>query len=425
MATAEMTSISNHETDPASTKRRILMLIENLSFPMDRRMRQEAMALRDAGYEVNVICPRGEHQDLAGYQNYEGVHVYRYPLYWQGSGGLGYILEYGWALSCTFALMLWVSLKHGFDYVHAANPPDLFFLLYKPFGRLGKKFVFDQHDLCPETYETKFQRRDWVWRLLVKLEGYTHRAADLVLVTNQSVYEIARTRGNVPREKLAIVRSGPDLEYFRRTAPQPKLKRGRPYLVAYLGVMSVQDGVDRVVQAAHHLQQLRAKEDVTFALIGKGDCFAQLNELSQSLGLNGTVKFTGRISDEEVLQYLSTADVCVAPDPPIPLNHMSTMNKIMEYMACGSPIVSFDLTESRYSASSAAVYVERDDPKLFAQAIHDLLEDPGQRRRIGEYGYDRVRNELAWSHSARNLIEAYSRLERKLSRQHAAVAAAD
>ncbi|HEX8814526.1 MAG TPA: glycosyltransferase family 4 protein, partial [Terriglobales bacterium] len=316
-----MNSSSNNDPNRRPHHRRILMLIENLSFPMDRRMRQEAAALQDAGYQVSVICPRGDHQDLTGYENYHGVHVYRYPLYWQGSGGLGYILEYGWALSCTFALMLWVSLKHGFDYVHAANPPDLFFLLYKPFGWFGKKFVFDQHDLCPETYETKFKRRDWVWRLLVKLEGYTHRAAHLVLATNQSVYDIARSRGGVPPEKLAIVRSGPDLEYFRRTTPQLELKRGRPFLVAYLGVMSVQDGVDRVVWAAHHLEQLRGNKDVAFALIGKGDCWAQLNELSQSIGLNGTVKFTGRISDEEVLQYLSTADVCIAPDPPIPLNH--------------------------------------------------------------------------------------------------------
>jgi glycosyltransferase involved in cell wall biosynthesis len=420
-----MNLTSNHVPNHPSAGRRILMLIENLSFPMDRRMRQEAVALRDAGYQISVICPRGEHQDLSGYEDYEGIHVYRYPLYWQGSGGLGYIVEYGWALSWTFALMLWVSLRRGFDYVHAANPPDLFFLLYKPFGWFGKKFVFDQHDLCPETYETKFQRRDWVWRLLVKLEGYSHRTADLILTTNQSVYEIARMRGNVPPEKLAIVRSGPDLEYFKRTTPRKELKRGRPYLVAYLGVMSVQDGVDRVVWAAHHLQKLRGKEDVAFALIGKGDCWAQLNELSQSLGLNGTVKFTGRISDEEVLQYLSTADVCVAPDPPIPLNHMSTMNKIMEYMACGRPIVSFDLTESRYSASSAAVYVEDDDPKLLAQAIHDLLEDPAKRDRIGEYGYDRVRNDLAWSHSAENLVEAYGRLTHNLWQQRAAVAAAD
>ena len=411
--------------DKLSQSRRILMLIENLSFPMDRRMRQEAIALRNAGYEVTVICPRGEHQDVSGFEMFEGIRVYRYPLHWQASSGLGYMVEYGWALSCTFALMLWVSLRHGFDYVHAANPPDLFFLLYKPFGWFGKKFIFDQHDLCPETYETKFQRRDWVWRLLVKLEGYTHRSAHMVLATNESVYQIAQTRGKVPAEKMAIVRSGPDLEFFQRTTPQPDLKRGYRYLVAYLGVMSVQDGVDRVVLAAHHLQQLRGTNDVSFTLIGKGDCWEEVKKLAQSLGLNGAVQFTGRIPDADVLRYLSTADVCVAPDPPIPLNHMSTMNKIMEYMACGRPIVSFDLTESRRSAGAAALYVERDDPKLLAQAINELLEDPERRSQIGEYGFERVRNELAWSHSARSLVEAYSRLEQTKSHPKTAVAAAD
>jgi len=404
---------------------RVLMLIENLSFPMDRRMRQEASALRAAGYEVSVICPRGEHQDTSGFEICDGVHVYRYPLYWQGSGGLSYILEYSWALLCTFALMLRISARRGFDYVHAANPPDLFFLLHWPFSWFGKKFVYDQHDLCPETYETKFQRRDWVWRLLGKLEGYSHRRANLVLATNQSVYDIARTRGGVSPEKLAIVRSGPDLEHFRRTQPQPALKRGYPYMVAYLGVMSVQDGVDRVVRAAHHLQQLRPAHDVLFTLIGKGDCWEQLQQLANSLGLNGTVQFTGRIPDQDLLQYLSTADVCVAPDPPIPLNHMSTMNKIMEYMACAKPIVSFDLTESRRSAEAAAVYVERDDPKLLAEAINQLLEDPGRRSQVGQYGFDRVRSELDWAHSARNLIEAYSRLEPSRQPPVAATAAAD
>jgi glycosyltransferase involved in cell wall biosynthesis len=413
------------KTSQTPRPRRVLMLIENLSFPMDRRMRQEAVALRDAGYEVSVICPRGEHQDTKSYELVEGIRVYRYPLRWQASGGLGYVFEYSWAMSCTFALMLWVFIRHGFDYVHAANPPDLFFLLYKPFGWLGKKFVFDQHDLCPETYETKFHRRDWMWRLLVKLENFTHRAADLVLVTNQSVYENARQRGNVPAEKLAVVRIGPDLESFRRTDPHPELKRGYRYLVTYLGVMSIQDGVDRVVWAAHHLQQLRGKSDVLFTLIGKGDCFEQVKKLAQSLGLNGSVQFTGRIPDADLLQYLSTADVCVAPDPPIQLNHMSTMNKIMEYMACARPIVSFDLTESRRSAGSAAVYVERDDPKLMAQAIHELLEDPERRSKLGKYGFERVQNELAWSHSARSLVEAYSRLEKSTSRPAAAVAAAD
>jgi glycosyltransferase involved in cell wall biosynthesis len=389
---------------------RVLMLIENLSFPMDRRMRQEAMALCQAGYAVSVICPRGDNQDRSGFEMYEGIRVYRYPLYWQASSGPAYILEYSWAMLCTFALMIWISVRHGFDCVHAANPPDLFALLFKPFGLFGKKFVYDQHDLCPETYESKFNRQNWIYRHLLRLERHSYRVASLVIATNQSFCDIARSRGDVPPEKLVIVRSGPDLTHFQPTAPVPRLKRGFPFMVAYLGVMSLQDGVDRVVSAAHHLQQLRARPDVLFALIGKGDQWENLRLQARDLGLNGTVEFTGRIPDAELLQYLSTADVCIAPDPPVPLNHMSTMNKILEYMACGKPIVSFDLVESRRSAGAAAVYVDRDDPRLLAKEIDALLNNPTRRQEIGEYGRERLASELDWSHSAGKLVEAYARL---------------
>jgi len=386
------------------------MLIENLSFPMDRRMRQEAIALQQAGYTVSVICPRGERQERKGFEICEGIRVYRYPLYWQASSAPGYIIEYLWALLCTFTLMLWLFLRHGFDYVHAANPPDLFALLYTPFRLFGIRFIYDQHDLCPETYESKFHRRDFAYRILLRLERYSYKVADVVIATNQSFHEIARTRGNVPDEKLVIVRSGPDLKRFRATFPQPALKKGFPYMVVYLGVMSQQDGVDRVISAAHHLQQLRGGRDVLFSLIGKGDQWANLRQQARDLGVDGTVNFTGRIPDDELLQYLSTADVCIAPDPPIPLNHMSTMNKIMEYMACAKPIVSFDLVESRRSAQDAAVYVEVDDAKRLAEEIDSLLNDPARRRRLGEHGQARVRNELDWSHSSRKLVEAYARL---------------
>jgi glycosyltransferase involved in cell wall biosynthesis len=386
------------------------MLIENLSFPMDRRMRHEATALRDAGYQVKVICPRGQHQDGARFENFEGIRVYRYPSY-QASASIGYPLEYGWALLCTFMLMLWLWAKEGFDYVHAANPPDLFWLLFCPFGWLGKKLIYDQHDLSPETYESKFRRREWLYRLLLMLERYSYRKASLVITTNESFYEIAQKRGGVSADRLAIVRSAPDLSYFRRTEPRPALKQGYPYMVAYLGVMNSQDGVDRVVRAAHHLQRIRGRKDVIFTLIGRGTCWEELRQLARSMKLDGTINFTGRVSDEDLLGYLSTADICVAPDPPIELNHHSTMNKIMEYMACGRPIVSFDLVESRRSAASAAVYVERDDPALLAEAIHSLLQDPERREALGEHGYERVRRELDWSHSAQKLVEAYSRLE--------------
>lgn len=392
------------------TRSRVLMLIENLSFPMDRRMRQEATALRRAGFDVTVICPRGDNQDRGSFEMYEGIRVYRYPLYWQASSGPAYALEYSWAMVCTFVLAMWIWARHGFDYVHAANPPDLFAVLFTPFRLCGKKFVYDQHDLCPETYESKFNRQDWVYRLLLRLERYSYHVASLVLSTNQSFCDVARARGHVPPERIVIVRSGPDLNQFQPTAPAMQLKRGFPYMVAYLGVMSLQDGVDRVISAAHYLQQLRGRTDVLFALIGKGDQWENLRQQARDLGLNGTVEFTGRIPDTELLQYLSTADVCIAPDPPVPLNHMSTMNKILEYMACGKPIVSFDLVESRRSAGAAAIYVDRDDPRLLAEEIDALLNNPIRRRELGEYGRKRLTGELDWSHSAKTLVDAYARL---------------
>lgn len=402
-------------SEPRLRGRRVLILIENLSFPMDRRMRHEAITLRTAGYEVTVICPRGRHQDHRSFEIFEGIRVYRYPLY-QASQSWGYLLEYSWAMLCTFALMLWISARRGFDYVHTANPPDLFWLIFYPFGWLGKKLVYDQHDLSAETYESKFRRREWLYRLLLFLERGSYRKASLVIAPNKSFYDIAQKRGSVPAEKLAIVRSAPDLSYFRPTEARQELKRGYPYMVAYLGVMNSQDGVDRVVRAAHHVQKIRGRKDVIFTLIGTGPCWNELKDLAGSLELDGTINFTGRISDEDLLAYLSTADVCVAPDPPIELNHLSTMNKIMEYMACGKPIVSFDLIESKRSAGAAAVYVERDDPALLAAAIDDLLQDPARRQTLGASGYERVHSELDWSHSARSLIEAYSRLEPEFSK---------
>lgn len=389
---------------------RVLMLIENLSFPMDRRMRQEAFALQAAGYQVIVICPRGTKLDRSGFDIVNGVVVYRYPLYWQGSGALAYLVEYGWAMLCTFSLMLWIGARHGIDIVHAANPPDLFSFLATPFRWIGKKFVYDQHDLCPETYEAKFHRRDSLYKLLTALEKYSYKMADLVIAPNRSFHEIAVNRGRVPEEKVVIVRSGPDLEHFKSTAPQIALKLGRRHMVVYLGVMAEQDGVDIVVRAAHHVVATRNRRDILFVLIGDGESRENLARMAIELGVEQEVHFTGRIPDADLLPYLSTADVCVAPDPPLRLNQMSTMNKILEYMACHKPIVSFDLLESRRSADAAAVYVDGQDPLRFGDAILDLLDDPERSRIMGEFGYERIRTRLDWSNSKRSLLAAYEGL---------------
>ena len=389
--------------------RRVLILIENLSFPMDRRMRQEAASLRAAGYEVTVISPKGELGERATFEVLDGIRIYRYPFYWEGNNALTYLLEYGWALLCTLTFTLWVAIWHGVDIVHAANPPDLLFLAAWPLKLFGKKFVYDQHDLCPELIEAKFGNRGFFYRLILLLEKLSYRSGDLVIATNQSYYEIAEKRGQVSAQKLCIVRSGPDLRRFTYTNPRPELKGGFPFLVVYLGVMAKQDGVDRVVRVAHELKFNRARNDILFVAIGRGERWHELQELARELEVDSIMRFPGRLPDADVLEYLSTAEVCLAPDPPVPMNHLSTMNKILEYMACKRPIVSFDLVESRRSAGSAAVYVQ-DDMRFFAEAIEALLADPVLRSELGEMGYRRVRDELSWNRSEEALLEAYARL---------------
>jgi glycosyltransferase involved in cell wall biosynthesis len=386
------------------------MLIENISFPWDRRMRHLGLALQRAGYEVRVICPKGENQDQSGFEVIEGIRVYRYPMLYQASTGLGYLLEYSWAFLCVSVLSLFVWLRDGFDIIHSANPPDIFFLLAWPFKLLGKKYVYDQHDVCPELYESKFERRDGAYRALLFLERLSYRTADLVISTNQSYREIARERGGIQDERSVIVRNGVDRHQFYRRKPKLELKQPFPYMALYLGVMGKQDGVDRVVQTAYHMAHTYGRRDVLFLMVGNGECWQELQDLSRELGVAEMMRFVGRIPDELLLEYLSATDVCLAPDPPDRMNQLSTMTKIMEYMACERPIVSFDLLETRRSAGDAAVYVEGEDPKEFARSLNDLLNDPARRERMGQVGLDRTLHLVGLDNQRKALLAAYARL---------------
>jgi glycosyltransferase involved in cell wall biosynthesis len=386
------------------------MLIENISFPWDRRMRHLGLALQRAGYEVRVICPKGENQDQSGFEVIEGIRVYRYPMLYQASTGLGYLIEYSWAFLCVSVLSLFVWLRDGFDIIHSANPPDIFFLLAWPFKLLGKKYVYDQHDVCPELYESKFERRDGAYRALLFLERLSYRTADLVISTNQSYREIARERGGIQDERSVIVRNGVDRHQFYRRKPKLELKQPFPCMALYLGVMGKQDGVDRVVQTAYHMAHTYGRRDVLFLMVGNGECWQELQDLSRELGVAEMMRFVGRIPDELLLEYLSATDVCLAPDPPDRMNQLSTMTKIMEYMACERPIVSFDLLETRRSAGDAAVYVEGEDPKEFARSLNDLLNDPARRERMGQVGLDRTLHLVGLDNQRKALLAAYARL---------------
>ena len=389
--------------------RRVLILVENLPSPFDRRVWQEATTLRDAGYLVSIICPTGRGYERK-FEAIDGIHVFRYPLPVEASGAAGYAVEYAVALAWTFVLACRVLLTRGFDVVHACNPPDLFFLIGGFFRLFGKKFLFDHHDLNPELYEAKFGRRDFFHRLMLKLEYWTFRSADVSIATNESYRRIAMERGRMPPERVFVVRSGPSLERLKILPPDGRLKRGRRYLVGYVGVMGKQEGIDYLLRAARHIVFDLGRSDVHFGLVGGGTSLEEMKALAQELGVGDHVTFTGRVPDGEMLAMLNTADVCVNCDVVNELNDKSTMNKIMEYMALGKPIVQFDLAEGRYSARRASLYAQKNDAVDLAAKIVGLLDDPARRAEMGKYGRSRVENELEWRHEAPKLLAAYEAL---------------
>ncbi|MBK6959469.1 MAG: glycosyltransferase family 4 protein [Nitrosomonas sp.] len=387
---------------------RVLILVENLPSPFDRRVWQEATTLYDNGYAVSIICPTGKGYEKE-YEIIDGIHIYRYRLPFEAEGAKGYLLEYSLALFHTFRLAWKVHFKQGFDVIHACNPPDLLFLIGGFFKLLmNKKFIFDHHDINPELYEAKFGRRDFFYRLLLTFERWTFKASDISIATNESYKRIAIERGGMDPTKVFVVRSGPKLDRLRILPPKVELKCGRKYLIGYVGVMGAQEGIDLLLQAASYLIKDLGRADVHFGLVGDGTSLEEMKRMANDLGIGDFVTFTGRVPDQELLEMLNTADICVNPDVANEMNDKSTMNKIMEYMALGKPIVQFDLTEGKVSAQRAALYANNNDPKDMAQKILQLLNDPELRQQMGEFGLDRVKNELEWQYEAPKLLTAYN-----------------
>jgi glycosyltransferase involved in cell wall biosynthesis len=373
----------------------------------------ELSALRRGGWEVSAICPMGETW-TSPYEVIDGIHIWRYPAPPPTRGFVSYVWEFLYCWLQTLRLSFVVLARRGFDVIHAANPPDTFWaiaLLFKPFG---VRYVFDHHDLCPELYVSRFgpaREGTLPHRVLRFLEWMQFRVANQVISTNESYRQIAIERGGMRPDRVAVVRSGPSRERFAVVRPvDPALKRGHPYLVAYLGVMAPQDGVDHLLRAAAHLVHTRGRRDTGFTLVGAGDSFDDLKALAAELNLNDWVRFTGRIPDAEVEAILATADVCACPDPKNPLNDVSTMNKVLEYMACGRPIVAYDLREHRFSAGEGALYAEPNRIEDLAARIEQLLDDPALRERLGAMNRQRFLERMAWEHSAGELIAAYDRL---------------
>lgn len=389
---------------------RLLILVENLPVPFDRRVWQEANSLIKAGYEVSVICPKGKEYSKS-FEVINEIYIYRHPLPFEARGAAGYLVEYACALFWQFILSVKVFLERGFDVIHACNPPDLMFMigfLYKVL--FGKKFVFDQHDINPELYLAKGGKRDFFYKLLFLFERLTFGVANISIATNQSYKEIALARGKKKSEDVFIVRSSPIVENIERFIPQAfdgTLKKGKKYMVGYIGVMAKQDGLDYLLRAADYIVNKERRDDIFFVLIGKGPEWEDLVEYSKKLQLQSNVVFTGRISDKEMVNYISACDVCVNPDIVNEFNNKSTMNKVLEYMVLGKPIVQFDMRESRYSAQDASLYAKANDEEDFARKIIELLGNKERREKMGWIGRKRVKEELSWECSERELIEAY------------------
>ena len=391
-------------------KNRVLIIVQNLPVPFDRRVWLEAQTLTEAGYSVSVISPKGKRDSK--YEFLEGVHIYRYRVPVDAEGLPGYLFEFAYCWLMTAYLSLRVVFKHGFDIIHACNPPETYFLLARVYKLLGKKFVFDHHDLSPEMYRAKYPEKKGglVYRILLFLERQTMKTADVVVTTNESHREIAMKRGGVPKDRIFVVRTGPDFERLQMKPEMPELRNGKRHLVCYLGEMCSQDGVDYLLESIHYMINDLGGNDTHFVMIGGGPALQMLKEKSAEMGLESHAQFTGRVSDEVLCEYLSNADVCVDPDPWTEWSDKSTMNKIMEYMAFKKPIVAFDLKENRFSAKEAAVYIEPNDIKKFAENILRLLNDKKHRKSMGEYGFERVRNKLLWKYSKPVLLEAYRSL---------------
>jgi glycosyltransferase involved in cell wall biosynthesis len=386
---------------------RVLIIVQNLPVPFDRRVWLECQALISDGHQVAVVCPKGRGDPA--YEVINTVELYKYRPYAPGGSKVSFIAEYAYSFLATAWLTLKARRSGRFRVMQACNPPDIFWPIGMALRALdGTRFVFDHHDLCPELYESRFPSGPKLpYKMLRALERRTHRTADHVISTNESYRDVAVKRSGKPASKVTVVRTGPDPDQLRRGQAHPELRRGRRFLAAYIGVMGPQDGVDIVVRAADIVVHEFGRDDIAFTLIGSGDCFDDLVRLRDELGLAGHVEFTGRAPDEQVAQIMSTADVGLSPDPKNPLNDVSTMNKTMEYMAYELPVIAFDLRETRVSADEAAVYVTPNDVHEYARAIVALMDDDSARVQMGKLGRIRVEQELAWSHQQRAYLGVY------------------
>ena len=410
-----------------TTRGRVLMFVEN-RFPGDVRVKNEADMLTAAGYSVTVIGFRDK-QDTTMHKVVDRIQVYLVPqvtaftktrkdnpsglerVWLRGIALIGYAWEYIYFTSVCFLMSLYVLIRHGFDVIHAHNPPDTLFLVaavYKPFG---KKFVFDHHDLCPELYLSRYRADNGLLAsILGVLEKASLKLADITIATNESYRNIQIQRGGVRPENVFVVRNGPNLRRVALRSPSERLRTMNKSILCYVGALNPQDGVDYLLRSLRDLVQKLNRKTFYCVIMGSGDSLDDLRTLARELNLDSYVELTGYISEEDLMRNLSAADICVDPDPSSPLNDVSTWIKIMEYMALGKPIVTYDLKETRWSAQEAALYVKPNDEFAFAEGIATLMDRPDLRAQMGEFGRRRIETELKWDIVGQNLVRAYAAL---------------
>lgn len=387
---------------------RVLMLVQNETVPLDSRVWPEAQALTARGYEVHVICPRDDRYTRRR-EEIGGVRIYRYPPGPEGQSVLGYLLEYGVALPAQLFLALATRIRSRIDVVHICNPPDLLFLAALPLKALGARVVYDHHDVCPELMMAKgYRPGGWQVRLNMLLERLTYRACDVSLEVNESFRDLAIGRGRMRQKDVFVVRNAPESARFAGSSADNKYRHGRKHMVAYVGMMAIQDGLDYLIDAVHIIVADEQRHDIQFVLVGSGPELGRLRERVRVLNLGDYVTFTGYITDSGILgSVLATADVCVSPDPENAANNISTMLKIMEYMFVGKPIVQFDLHEGRVSAGGSSLYVPANDVTTFAKEIVRLIDDPELRDRLGKIGLRRIATDLSWEAQIPSLLAGY------------------
>lgn len=403
------------------------MFVEN-HFPSDSRVKNESDILRDAGYSVTVVCLRGKNESARS-KVVDGIQVYSIPkinffsktqkdnpvglrrLWWRMVALIGYMWEYAYFTGACLVVSLFVSMRHGFDVIHAHNPPDTLFLvaaIYKPFG---KKFVFDHHDLCPELYQSRYKAdKGLLTNMLALFEKGSLKLADITIATNESYRRIQIERGKVKPESVFVVRNGPNLHRVTYRPPSDRLRKMDKSILCYIGALNPQDGVDYLLRSLQHLRYKLNRKDFYCVIMGSGDSLEDLRSLAKDLNLEGYLELTGYVSEEDLMSNLSAADICVDPDPSSPLNDVSTWIKIMEYMALGKPIVTYDLYETRWSAQDAALYIKPNDEMAFAEGIAKLMDRPDLRAKMGEYGRQRIQRDLKWDVVGQNLVSAYKTL---------------